>query len=352
MQEMHAPPLQTRFVPQLVPFGLSAPFTQVCGARRAGGGALVAEGVRVGGASEPRGAGGARAAVADEVRAAGGAVRLGGRRIVGAGLRPGAQEVMPPRHGSGLVAQAVPAVQEEHTPALHTRFVPQLVPFARGAAVSTHTEVPVAHEVVPATQGFGFALQETPARQVPPRRRCRPGPFRTRCRSAPASGVVGTPACPSCRRSCRRGMRPGRGARARGAGDALDAGHGASCRPASPQADRGAGGSCRRGRAGRVGRARRPQCTRARAGVAHLVRAAGGPVRLGREGVVHADRRAGRAGGDAAEAGVRVRRAGEPGRAARRTRPRCRPGSCRRPSRSARGWRSRPRRSACRWRRR
>jgi hypothetical protein len=113
VQVEHAPPLQTRSGPQDVPFGSGAAAlsTHVC--------------------------------------------------------VPVEQEVMPARQGSGLVLQASPAVQGEHVPALHTRFVPQLVPFASAAAVSTQIEVPVAHEVTPATQGLGFPAQEAPATQVP-----------------------------------------------------------------------------------------------------------------------------------------------------------------------------------------
>ncbi len=46
--------------------------------------------------------------------------------------------------------QLRPAVQALHEPALHTWFVPQFVPSARFVDESTHTEVPVEHDVVPA----------------------------------------------------------------------------------------------------------------------------------------------------------------------------------------------------------
>jgi hypothetical protein len=80
---------------------------------------------------------------------------------------PVVHEVTPAwQAASGLVVQASPAVQEVHAPALQTRFVPQLVPFARSAP-STHSDVPVAQEVTPALQtGSGLLAQATPAMQV------------------------------------------------------------------------------------------------------------------------------------------------------------------------------------------
>ncbi len=87
MHEVHAPALQTRFVPQLVPFARSAPSTHA------------------------------------EV--------------------PVAHDVTPRlQSGSGLVAQARPAVHEVHAPALQTRFVPQLVPFASVGAVEAQPRCP------------------------------------------------------------------------------------------------------------------------------------------------------------------------------------------------------------------
>jgi hypothetical protein len=58
-----------------------------------------------------------------------------------------------------LVLQATSAVHATHAPALHTWFVPQLAPFARLVVVSMQVEVPVAHEVVPATHLFGLVAQ-------------------------------------------------------------------------------------------------------------------------------------------------------------------------------------------------
>jgi hypothetical protein len=44
--------------------------------------------------------------------------------------------------------------------------VPQVVPFVISVVESTHCEVPVAHEVVPATHLFGFVEQARPAVQA------------------------------------------------------------------------------------------------------------------------------------------------------------------------------------------
>ena len=45
--------------------------------------------------------------------------------------------------------QAVPEVHDTQTPALHTRLVPHIVPFAAFVPVSVHTAVPVEQLVVP-----------------------------------------------------------------------------------------------------------------------------------------------------------------------------------------------------------
>jgi hypothetical protein len=76
---------------------------------------------------------------------------------------PVAHDVVPATHGFGLVEQASPAVHETHVPPLQTMFVPQDVPFAIAVVVSTQVCWPVAHEVVPATHLFGFVEQATPA---------------------------------------------------------------------------------------------------------------------------------------------------------------------------------------------
>jgi hypothetical protein len=79
---------------------------------------------------------------------------------------PVEQEVMPPRHGFGFVVQEAPARQVLHTPALQTAPAPQDVPFGFGVAVSRHCSVPVAQEVTPSTQGFGLVSQKALATQV------------------------------------------------------------------------------------------------------------------------------------------------------------------------------------------
>jgi len=86
---------------------------------------------------------------------------------------PEAHDVVPRKHGFGFVLQATPAAHVTHEPALQTWPVPQTVPFGLGdTALSRHTDVPVEHEVTPFRQaGFGFVLQaafETQAVQAPP----------------------------------------------------------------------------------------------------------------------------------------------------------------------------------------
>ncbi len=76
---------------------------------------------------------------------------------------PVEHDVAPATHGFGFVEQLTPAVHAVHAPPLQTASVPQVVPFAF-AAPSTQTDVPVEHEVVPSWQsGSGFAVQATPA---------------------------------------------------------------------------------------------------------------------------------------------------------------------------------------------
>jgi uncharacterized membrane protein YvlD (DUF360 family) len=112
VQALHAPPLHTWFVPQLVPFGS-------------------------------------------------GAAALSRQSDV-----PVEQDVMPVRHGFGLSGQPTPAVQALHVPPLQTRFVPQLVPLGICVAALTQVSTPVAHEVMPVTQLFGFVEQARAAVQA------------------------------------------------------------------------------------------------------------------------------------------------------------------------------------------
>jgi hypothetical protein len=62
---------------------------------------------------------------------------------------PVVQDVTPFLHRFGLVVQDRPAVQLAQVPALQTRFVPQLVPFASSILVSVQVAAPVAHDCVP-----------------------------------------------------------------------------------------------------------------------------------------------------------------------------------------------------------
>ena len=88
-------PLQTMFVPQLVPAALLVPLMQV--------------------------------------------------------IEPVVQDVVPFLQTVGLVVHAVPAVHPPQTPTLQTRFVPHVVPFAT-FPVSAQTGTPVTHEVAPILQ--------------------------------------------------------------------------------------------------------------------------------------------------------------------------------------------------------
>jgi len=62
-------------------------------------------------------------------------------------------------------AQASPTVQGVHAPPLHTRFVPQEVPFATFPN-SVQTDVPVLQEMLPVRHGFPLTLQLAPTVQL------------------------------------------------------------------------------------------------------------------------------------------------------------------------------------------
>jgi hypothetical protein len=79
---------------------------------------------------------------------------------------PVAHEVAPVWHGSGSVPQATPDVQAVHVPPLQTRSVPQIEPSALGVELLTHCCVPVAQEKTPSRQGSGFVAQAPPAAQA------------------------------------------------------------------------------------------------------------------------------------------------------------------------------------------
>ncbi len=75
---------------------------------------------------------------------------------------PVAHEVVPARHEPGFW-QAAPETQATQDPPLHTWSVPHVVPFGCAVAEFTHTWVPVEHEVVPRRHGSGFPVHDAPA---------------------------------------------------------------------------------------------------------------------------------------------------------------------------------------------
>jgi hypothetical protein len=84
---------------------------------------------------------------------------------------PVAQEVVPSTQAFGFVSQEAPATQATHAPPLQTWSVPHVVPFAICVPVSMQVCVPVAQENVPATHGFGLVAHvppDTHAEQRPP----------------------------------------------------------------------------------------------------------------------------------------------------------------------------------------
>jgi hypothetical protein len=77
---------------------------------------------------------------------------------------PVVHEVLPVLHGL-LGVQVRFAVQEEQEPDLHTRLVPHAVPSATEVAVSWHTGAPLAHESLPVWQTL-VGVQLAPLLQV------------------------------------------------------------------------------------------------------------------------------------------------------------------------------------------
>jgi len=76
---------------------------------------------------------------------------------------PEPHEMVPLKHGFGLVVQLAPWVHMPHVPVeLHTRFDPQLVP-AGLFAPSVQTGAPDAHATTPNLQAPGFVAQLVPA---------------------------------------------------------------------------------------------------------------------------------------------------------------------------------------------
>jgi hypothetical protein len=83
---------------------------------------------------------------------------------------PVAHTVVPVRQRLVVGLQATPAVQMTHAPALHTLFVPQLVPFASDVPVSVHDIVPLAEQATcPTWHGLLVGMQAPPGvHGVPP----------------------------------------------------------------------------------------------------------------------------------------------------------------------------------------
>ena len=151
-QVMQAPPPHTRFVPQIVPSGISAsgpPSRHVSGVPQAtvpvwqglaGTQAPAAQGV---GRHDPL----VQAAVGEaQVTVVVPSATLAVARHTGTPVLQSMAAVA--THAFSRV-HAAPWVQATHAPALQTRFVPQLVPVGWSRVVSTQTDVPVAQEVAP-----------------------------------------------------------------------------------------------------------------------------------------------------------------------------------------------------------
>ena len=166
VQALHVPPLHTWFVPQLVPFVFAtavsrqvcAPVEQSLTPSTHGFGFVEQAAPAVQALQAP-----APLHTASVPQLVPGAL---GAAVSTHAWVPVAQLVTPSTQTFGLPEQASPAVQALHAPPLHTWFTPQVVPFGIGVAVSTQVSLPVAHDVVPCTQAFGFVPQATPAVQV------------------------------------------------------------------------------------------------------------------------------------------------------------------------------------------
>jgi hypothetical protein len=77
---------------------------------------------------------------------------------------PVVQVIAPALHALGFVLHACPCVHEMHVPVpLHTMFVPHTTPPPSFPGPSTQVWPPLAHDVTPSLQGFGFVPQELPA---------------------------------------------------------------------------------------------------------------------------------------------------------------------------------------------
>jgi hypothetical protein len=162
-QAMHAPPLQTWFVPQTVPFGSvvgESTQTEVPVAQE-----VVPVWQASGFVSQATPAVHATQLPALQTWSVPHVVPFASGVAVSRQLSPVAQDVVPARQVLGLVVQAAPGVHAVHTPPSQTWFVPQTVPSATGVPVSSHTEEPVSHEVRWTVHAF-VGVHSTPATQA------------------------------------------------------------------------------------------------------------------------------------------------------------------------------------------
>ena len=164
---VHAPqtpkPLQTMFVPQVVPAALFAPSTHVCAPvaqevvpflQTLGLPVHAAPAVQATQTPAPL-----HTALAPQLLPA--ALLPPSTQVT----TPVVQDVMPFLQIVGLLAHATPGTQSPHAPLLHTRLVPHALPFGR-FPVSAQTATPVTHELVPVLHAFA-GWQATPAVQMP-----------------------------------------------------------------------------------------------------------------------------------------------------------------------------------------
>ena len=116
--------------------------------------------------------------------------------VPGARFRPVSEHVIDGEHDcvpawQGLAGvQASPVVHDTHAPALHTMFVPQVVPLATFAD-STHTAAPLLHAVVPVRHGLLGTEQVAPSLQSPQT------PVALQTLSVPQAVPAGTMAVPA-----------------------------------------------------------------------------------------------------------------------------------------------------------
>jgi hypothetical protein len=167
VQLAQAPPLQTRFVPQTSPFGsgtaalsthVSAPVAHEVSPVRQKVGFVVQSSPAVQAMQVPLPL---QTWFVPQTRPADFGVA-----VFSQVSEPVAHDVTPSTHAFVLYAQGWPAVQALQTPPRQTWSGPQVVPFGFAVPVSMQTDAPVAQEVVPSTQLFGFVAQASAAVQA------------------------------------------------------------------------------------------------------------------------------------------------------------------------------------------